>query len=71
MPLLLQNFAIELMSVCFTGAGFSFVWDNTQLEVKAHHQSRNHQNKFKLWALMFAVRNRVAAPVVGAQAKLW
>ena len=41
--------------------GYAFVWDNTQMELRVRHQCRGKRNEIKLWALMFAVRNRVPA----------
>ena len=65
--------ALQLTLACFlTAKGYSFVWDNTQIEVRAQHQSRQYSNRFKLWALMFAVQNRVSAPQMQPSTpKLW
>ena len=43
----------------FADVGYSFVWDNTQMEQKARHQTRTSTNKMMLWANSFAVQNRV------------
>ena len=40
--------------------GYSCVWDNVQIQTKARHQTRDHNNQFKMWALTFAARNRVS-----------
>ena len=55
---------------CVLVPSYAFVWDNTQIEIKAHHQSRKQHNRFRLWALMFAVKNRVH-PSVSGSTKLW
>ena len=47
--------------------GFSFVWDNTQVEIKARHQCRTRKNEMKTWALCLAVKNRV--PFEGSDKK--
>lgn len=39
--------------------GYAVVWDNVQIQSTARHQSRSHQNKFRMWALTFAAQNRV------------
>ena len=31
-----------------------------QIQTKARHQTRDHNNQFKMWALTFAARNRVS-----------
>ena len=57
--------------VCFPVYGYCFVWDNTQMEIKSSHQTLKNRNRFKLWALMFAVKNRVEVTDEIGQPKLW
>ncbi len=40
--------------------GFTFCWDNTQLEVKARMQDTTKNVWQRLWALCYAATNRVA-----------
>ncbi|WAR25131.1 hypothetical protein MAR_010835 [Mya arenaria] len=39
--------------------GYTLCWDNVGKQVKARHQTRNHGNKYKCWALAYAVKNRI------------
>ncbi|WAR16239.1 hypothetical protein MAR_030833 [Mya arenaria] len=39
--------------------GYTLCWDNVGKHLKARHQTRNHGNKYKCWALAFAVKNRI------------
>lgn len=41
------------------------------MEVKSRHQSQQYGNKFKLWALMIAIKNRVCVPDQMAGVRLW
>lgn len=39
--------------------GYTICWDNVGKQIKARHQTRNHGNQYKNWALAFIVKNRI------------
>ena len=51
-------------NIIFSAPGFSFCWDNIQKQVTARHATSENTGKFLIWAMSYAVENRVPAKPV-------
>ena len=61
-PVIRTPSSIPVVNVLVDDKGlhsYTLCWDNVQIDVHCKHQDSSHANQYLMWAMQFAVKNRV------------